>query len=332
MSKPVELPRWGTALLNPSDIVDPTSGKKDIGWQDGEMPPHSYMNWLFNLIYQWCSYLNGLTGEALTWTALETFSAGIAVTGGATIDTLNLTSLAISGNATIGGTLGVTGVSSLHGTNISGALAVDNPAGTSITGTGHTGTNYTGVKGIGGSTNGNIGVWGVGTDPGFGGTGLGVVGTGGGSGAGVSGTGGSGDGIGVSGTGGGNGGGVNGVGHGTGVGVQGQTANNSAGVWGAGKNSSLTTELGGLVDTPEHGQNAGTIGTARNVSGDGGYGVIAAGDASGSPNRAALKIVSQQALPANASMGDIMVMGAGPNTGKLYIFNGSSWVIVGTQS
>lgn len=325
MSKPTELPRWATALLNPSDIVDPTSGKKDIGWQDGEMPPHSFMNWLFNLIYQWTVWLDGLQAEALTWTAAQIFSAGITVTGGATIDVLNLTSLAISGNATIGGTLGVTGTSTLGVTNINAALSVDNPSGNSITGTGHSGTNYIGVHGLGGTTSGNIGVKGEGR----GSSGTGVVGLGGGAGPGVSGTGGSTDGTGGDFLGGGsNGAGAVGTGRGSSAGVVGQPHENGPGVWGHGKNTDMTTELGTGSGTAEGGDNAGLVATARNVSSDGGYAAIIAGDASGAPKRAALKLVAQQTLPSIATMGDLCVK---VTDGKLYIFNGSAWVTVGSQ-
>lgn len=51
MPKPAKLPRW--ADDGAADIVEPNSGKKDIGWVGGERPPAQFFNWLLNLIYQW---------------------------------------------------------------------------------------------------------------------------------------------------------------------------------------------------------------------------------------------------------------------------------------
>lgn len=87
MPKPSTLPRWAN-LAAPADIVDPPSGKKDSGWLTGEKPPHSYFNWWKNLVYQWTVYLDGLTGEALTWTAAHIFQAGVTMTRNSASETL----------------------------------------------------------------------------------------------------------------------------------------------------------------------------------------------------------------------------------------------------
>jgi len=42
------------------------------------------MNWYMNLVYQWAAYLDGLTAEALTWTAAAVFNAGVTVTADGT--------------------------------------------------------------------------------------------------------------------------------------------------------------------------------------------------------------------------------------------------------
>lgn len=53
-SNPALLPEWATD--GAADIVEPTSGKKALGWKRKERPPGQYFNWLLNLIYQWISY------------------------------------------------------------------------------------------------------------------------------------------------------------------------------------------------------------------------------------------------------------------------------------
>ena len=55
---PTSLPRWGDVS---AAIVVPTSGKLDIGWVPGERPPAQYLNWWFNLTYQWINYLSTRT-------------------------------------------------------------------------------------------------------------------------------------------------------------------------------------------------------------------------------------------------------------------------------
>ena len=55
MAKPTTYPRWADVG---GDIVEPTSGKKDVGWVSDEEPPAQYFNWLLNLLYQWVVYLD----------------------------------------------------------------------------------------------------------------------------------------------------------------------------------------------------------------------------------------------------------------------------------
>lgn len=43
---------------NSGEIVEPASGKKDVGWVNGEKPPSEYFNQWQNGIYQWMKYLN----------------------------------------------------------------------------------------------------------------------------------------------------------------------------------------------------------------------------------------------------------------------------------
>jgi hypothetical protein len=82
MAKPATLPRWaetagGSAAAN---IVAPASGKQDTGYvTGGDIPTSGSTNWLLRWLYKWAQYLDGLTGEALTWTARATFNGGCTV-------------------------------------------------------------------------------------------------------------------------------------------------------------------------------------------------------------------------------------------------------------
>lgn len=82
-TKPTVLPRWADVS---GDIVEPTSGKKDVGWVPDEEPPAQYMNWLQYYTYLWTEYLSdGVFGGNSTFlnnldvngdlTVIGTFSA-----------------------------------------------------------------------------------------------------------------------------------------------------------------------------------------------------------------------------------------------------------------
>lgn len=69
MAKPDDLPRWSTDADYPAGAqpwnetatkVEPIEGKKDEGFEPKERPPAQYLNWLFNLIYLWLVWLDGL--------------------------------------------------------------------------------------------------------------------------------------------------------------------------------------------------------------------------------------------------------------------------------
>lgn len=199
MAKPGSLPRWSeTAGGTPSNIVEPASGKKDVGWLDNERPPAKWWNWWKNLVYLWIKYLDTIHTEPFTgatsWTALHTFTKKVTVTAGV-------------------------------GTNHPGLDGTGDGSGAGVKGTGGDTAGTPGVLGAGG-VGGGPGVKGtaIGAYPGLDGTGssnaAGVKGTGGaGGGSGVEGVGGSG-GAGGSFTGGGtNANGVVAIGVGTGTGV-----------------------------------------------------------------------------------------------------------------
>lgn len=78
MAKPASLPRWADVS---GDIVEPTSGKKDVGWVADEEPPAQYFNWLLNLTYQWLEYVDGNSFEGNF-----TFEDDLQVDGDANVD------------------------------------------------------------------------------------------------------------------------------------------------------------------------------------------------------------------------------------------------------
>jgi hypothetical protein len=77
MAKPSEVPAWATT----GTIVTPSSGKRATGWVTGEKAPAQWFNWYMNRVGQWCTWLNGLQAELLTWTARQTFTGGVTVSG-----------------------------------------------------------------------------------------------------------------------------------------------------------------------------------------------------------------------------------------------------------
>jgi hypothetical protein len=54
-TKPTSLPTWATTA---GTTVEPSAGQKAAGWTAGTRPPARWMNWLLNVLYQWCAYLN----------------------------------------------------------------------------------------------------------------------------------------------------------------------------------------------------------------------------------------------------------------------------------
>jgi hypothetical protein len=110
-AKPTSLPRWADVG---GDIVEPTSGKKNVGWVSDEEPPAQYMNWLQNLNYLWTQYLSDgvFDGD-------HQFLDNVDIDGNLNVD----------GNLTIGGSFNVTSLGLLedpgNGTN---KVILDAPA------------------------------------------------------------------------------------------------------------------------------------------------------------------------------------------------------------
>ncbi len=215
-----------------------------------------------------------------------------------------------------------------------GATVTGNGSGAGLVATG--GATGGGVSGSGGATSGT-GVVGVG-----GAIGTGVAGIGGattGTGAGVTGTGGATSGVGgVFSAAGGNSAGATGAGNGTGSGLEG-TAGAGAGAFGVLGATSNAANAAGVVGRSSHAGSQGVFaqklaGTGANEaalyadSTAGGYAAVFSGDGS-TPVRAAVRIVPQDTDPSSPQTGDLYV---NSGTGKLMIYNGGAWVVVGTQS
>ena len=72
-TKPTKLPEWATTGGTTSE---PSAGQKAAGWTVATRPPARRMNWILNIIYQWCAYVKDavFVGEA--------GQPGITATGG----------------------------------------------------------------------------------------------------------------------------------------------------------------------------------------------------------------------------------------------------------
>jgi hypothetical protein len=79
-SKPLTFPRWANVG---GSIVVPPGGKQDIGWIGGEKPAAEYLNWYQKLNYDWVLYLSDFEQIARTWSAIQTHSVDIVLSGSA---------------------------------------------------------------------------------------------------------------------------------------------------------------------------------------------------------------------------------------------------------
>lgn len=104
-TKPTSLPEWASGPA--AEIQDPGAGKRAIGWI-AEKPPHEWFNWLLNLIYQWCSWLNNFTKPVDHRYVSVTDSNTVANTG--TDTDFNKTYTIPANTMEIGNTIRVRGV------------------------------------------------------------------------------------------------------------------------------------------------------------------------------------------------------------------------------
>jgi hypothetical protein len=122
MSKPTELPEWGTTSTN---ITDPPLSYKQPGFPTGAQVPSGVLNWLLFTIYSWILWLSTFESTAHTWSAVQTFSTAPALPAGVT-GPVAATGAVSGSSLSTGGTLGVTGTSTLGTVNTSGVLTASN--------------------------------------------------------------------------------------------------------------------------------------------------------------------------------------------------------------
>lgn len=79
MSKPSSLMKWATSALGLSRSSTPPSQKLLDGWAVNEHPPAQWWNDRWKLLGDWIDWLDAFESTVHTWTALQTFSAGISV-------------------------------------------------------------------------------------------------------------------------------------------------------------------------------------------------------------------------------------------------------------
>lgn len=66
--RPEDYPRWASVdtFNGPGgqiNYLEPTEGKKDIGWNYDEKPSREYMNWWMRNVYQWTLHLDAKTDD-----------------------------------------------------------------------------------------------------------------------------------------------------------------------------------------------------------------------------------------------------------------------------
>jgi hypothetical protein len=62
-SVPDKVPEWASSdvvdgVTGTNNVVEPSAGKKALGWSFSEFPPREWMNWLARKTYQWINYFN----------------------------------------------------------------------------------------------------------------------------------------------------------------------------------------------------------------------------------------------------------------------------------
>jgi hypothetical protein len=79
MAKPTQTTEWASD----ASYVEPTAGKKIVGFAPAERPPAQYLDWLFFTIELWLAWLDTITAPASGAEALSMSSAGVLAADGA---------------------------------------------------------------------------------------------------------------------------------------------------------------------------------------------------------------------------------------------------------
>lgn len=88
MAKPASVPEWNSGGAN---NIEPSGGKKILGWVNSEQPPSATLNWWQKLVYEWLVWVNAGIWEAVS---LD-LTGDLQVDGDANVDgTLSVTSAA----------------------------------------------------------------------------------------------------------------------------------------------------------------------------------------------------------------------------------------------
>ncbi len=113
-TKPNDLPRWATGM---AVMTEPSELVKDTGFVPGTPAEAAHTNWLLNRLYLWMQYLDDPATLAV---------GGLSVNVGGSIATpaISTTTLTAAGNATVAGTLAVSGALAAGATTVTGTLGV----------------------------------------------------------------------------------------------------------------------------------------------------------------------------------------------------------------
>jgi len=62
-NRPDKKPRWATVptingVTGKNNVIEPTEGKKDLGWDYLEKPARNFLNWVMNKAYEWIDYFD----------------------------------------------------------------------------------------------------------------------------------------------------------------------------------------------------------------------------------------------------------------------------------
>jgi hypothetical protein len=346
-SKPTDLPEWAADGTN---TVEPSEGEKDTGWIVDEIPPSSYENWIQRTNWLWWRWWDEKVSEGTSYEKLN-FDIQIDIRTpllpGANYYGLWAFAkgdypglIGTSANAYLDlGVVEKVGVVGLMGSGNSSGVFTD----VGVLGcSGPLTTNLTNV-GVAGHSTSDIGVVGLVNNADISGGTLNDVGV-----AGIIGT--------YTGSTGGAGvfgyatWGVHGQGTQQGVRGEGTSAGAEGGVFIANSGGDAIIATGdttggsgisagrGIWSTGSDGTGTGgagiySIGGDGVTNGNGGAGAVCVGGsgAGTGSDGPPLRLVPQAALPAvgDSTQGDLVVLSA---TGDLYIFNGTAWAVVGTQT